>query len=761
MVSALALSGCELTDEEKEKLDNAAVDLQQLADQIIITYPAKDSEITNSMVTVRADIPASAQAQEVRLLVDGIEIAKDSDGAPWEIQWPAYYFADGSKHTLLLKTITGEGNEVRNNEQFQVTVKEEANEALTFDEGINGSTIQDQGSLHISFAAFEGAVGYEVLLDGQLISTNTAELELSNLSVGTHTVQYRALHDGFETTPFSNQATFQVLPATLPIINEAIIDGIEVTLSWEAISEGDSYDIYWGEEGSLEIIESTNATSYTISELGIGNFEWSIRRTNILGQQSEMSPLGMVELLAPALPALNEVLIEKTESGYQATLSWEEMGVGDQYEIFWGAQGNLLSSATIQGSMHVLYELTPGNYEYALQRTNSLGQKSLISEAAAIDIGIFRTQLGGSGDDTARKLITSSLGGYLILGNTKSPDVSPSLSGNDDWVIHIGEDGEVINEFISSATTINRFNDIYESEGGSIYLAGYDSHTDGGVLIKLTPELELVWEEYFNPEDQADSYRFNSIAEWNGELYVSATQTGTYTFENLGEQPIQEELLLHTVDRISGAISIPQSLQGVTSIKSYKTTLITTLESGNLLISGRGWLDLNGYPVARAYFSIINDELDSVNYWISEGDFEGMVWHSESVQLSNGKLAISGTPEFGGGMVRIFNDDGTFHEVHNFPVEYSTPLIAPTMEGGFLSYYQDIFGDEIEELISKVSEGGAVTKVSQTSEPRSQVRQIGIINNYDNTVTILLSTNPIDSNDFNLIIKRIPITNEQ
>ncbi len=222
LVSALALSGCELTDEEKEKLDNAAVDLQQLADQIIITYPAKDSEISNSMITVRADIPASAQAQEVRLLVDGIEIAKDSDGAPWEIQWPAYYFADGGKHTLLLKTITGEGNEVRNNEQFQVTVKEEANEALSFEEGINSSTIQDQDSLHISFVAFEGAISYEILIDGELITTDTAELELNNLNVGTHTVQYRALHDGIENTPFSDEITFEVLPATLPTINEAV-----------------------------------------------------------------------------------------------------------------------------------------------------------------------------------------------------------------------------------------------------------------------------------------------------------------------------------------------------------------------------------------------------------------------------------------------------------------------------------------------------------------------------------------------------------
>ncbi|MEH6347724.1 MAG: hypothetical protein V7785_21695 [Bermanella sp.] len=32
LMAALSLSGCELTLEDKEKLDNAAADLQQLAD---------------------------------------------------------------------------------------------------------------------------------------------------------------------------------------------------------------------------------------------------------------------------------------------------------------------------------------------------------------------------------------------------------------------------------------------------------------------------------------------------------------------------------------------------------------------------------------------------------------------------------------------------------------------------------------------------------------------------------------------------------
>lgn len=300
LVSALALTGCELTDEEKEKLDNAAVDLQQLADQIIITYPAKDSEITDSMVTVRADIPASAQAQEVRLLVDGIEIAKDSDGAPWEIQWPAYYFADGSKHTLLLKTITGEGNEVRNNEQFQVTVNETANEALSFSAGVDGTQIQDQNSVTVGFSGFPEASAYEVKYDSKTITTNETEVELTDLFVGTHIVQYRVLHESLPNTPFSTPASIEVLAPILPVLNDPIVkskdEGYEVTLSWEVINTDDNYEINWGTAGNLTSIGSVSGSNYILPSVELGNYEYTIKRINSLAQESAVSdimPIGV------------------------------------------------------------------------------------------------------------------------------------------------------------------------------------------------------------------------------------------------------------------------------------------------------------------------------------------------------------------------------------------------------------------------------------------------------------------------------------
>jgi hypothetical protein len=768
LVAALSISGCELTLDEKEKLDNAAADLQQLTDQIIITYPAKDSEVSDSIVTVRADIPASAQAQEVWLLVDGIEIAKDSDGAPWEIQWPAYLFADGGKHTLLLKTITGEGNEVRNNEQFQLTVSEQANKALTFEEGINGKSIQDQGSLSFTFNEFEGASGYEILIDGDydnILISNTAEIELNNLSVGNHTVQYRVLHDRLDSTPFSEEISFEVLPAALPTTNEPVINGINVTLSWEPIAEGDSYEVYWGEEGFIELLKSTSSTTFTISELGIGYFEWSIRRANALGQQSAMSPLGAVELLPPVLPSLNDPIVEKQENGYQVTLSWEDVAEGDSFEIYWGRKGNSVSLANTTDSSFVITGIELDKYEYSLKKTNALGQTSNMSELMPIEVGTFRTQIGGSGDDTAHKFITSSLGGYLILARTKSPDISSTLNGIDDWIIHIGENGGVVSEFISSTTTGARFSDIYETENGSIYLAGYDSGTEGGVIVKLNSDLELIWEEHYNPENQTDTYRFKSITEWNGGLYVMASQSGRYTFDNFGDYRGGVELFLHSVDQDNGNISAPIILPTIPGMEIYDSSDAIVLENGNLLISGGGVIDLNGNAAPRGFFSIIDNNFNSVANWVSEGSFFDMVFYHDTVKLSDGKFTVIGSAQYSADMVKTFNEDGSFFRDYFIPLDAGDlDTVAPIAGGRYLSFYQPWPYGETPWVIVEVSEDGAKSEIAQETEHSSpvtlQTSQVDLVSTSERSVTMLFSKKTIDKNEYDIVIKKVPITNE-
>jgi len=295
LIAALSISGCELTLDEKEKLDNAATDLSQLADQIIITYPVKNSEVSESIVTVQVDIPANTELQELKLLVDGKEVGKDTNGAPWEIQWPAYYFADGGPHSLLLKAVTNEGIEIRNNEQFQLTVNTEANDALAFNNNLDGTQIKDSNAISVSFNPFPGASRYQVEYDEKVIETNSTELELIDLDVGSYDIRYRAIFDYSELTtltgPYSEAATIEVLAPTLPPLIKPVIenmeDGYQVTLSWEGVTENDSYTVFFGKTTeSLQAQTATTDNSLIITGLKLGQFQWQLKRTNALSQSS-------------------------------------------------------------------------------------------------------------------------------------------------------------------------------------------------------------------------------------------------------------------------------------------------------------------------------------------------------------------------------------------------------------------------------------------------------------------------------------------
>jgi hypothetical protein len=301
---AISMSGCDLSDEEKEKLNDAQIDLEQLADQIIITYPANNTIITDSNITVRADIPSAANAQEVTLYVDGVEVSKDIDGAPWELSWPTYYTADGMPHTLLLKTLTGGGNEVRNNQQYQVTVATEANKALAFKDGLNGLQLTDVNSLIVDYSAFLGATKYQVSYshNGEEIEVDsvTDNVELLELNVGEYVVRYRAIKEYSQLTtltgPWSEPATIEILPTDLPTIHQPKISrsesGYDVEISWDNLGESDSHTVFFEDSSTpnnISSFEVTNQASVVFSDISAGNHKVWLKRTNSLGHDSLLS----------------------------------------------------------------------------------------------------------------------------------------------------------------------------------------------------------------------------------------------------------------------------------------------------------------------------------------------------------------------------------------------------------------------------------------------------------------------------------------
>jgi hypothetical protein len=667
------LSGCELTEEDKEKLDSAAKDLEQLADQIIITSPAKGSTVNQSIVTVRADIPASADAQQVALYVDGIEIAKDTDGAPWEIEWPAYYWADGNVHSLLLKTITSSGAEIRNNEQFQVTISEDATQALEFAEGIDGAQIQDQNTLVVPFSPILGASRYEITDGHQIIETTTTTTILNNLDEGNYSLRYRAIFEYSESTT--------------------------LTGPWSDASE--------------------------------------------------------IVVLPPRLPILSEPLVEKVGSGYNITFNWEELFDEDTYTILLGESIDSLAEYTplSKGSL-IIENIVLGEYKWQLKRTNSLGQAAK-TDLAKLNVGVFRTQLGGGRDDWAKQIISSQSGGYIVRATTSSYEITQNLQGGtDDWIIRLDNQGNFVNQYIENKPSIARYRDMIESQDGYIYLVGHDYEEDKGIITKLDASLSPVWEEEILYSLSGSTvYDFESIIEWNNKIFVSALEWGRE-----GNSTFRKDVYLHEVDPVDGSISDVVYTPEISGLDISKIEKMISMPNGNLAIQGYGYSDPTVTEMPSYEGGVFNLIVDSnfnlISDWNNAGEYDH--WNiGHAILLNSGRIAVVGQQFSGELAISSLNDNGTEHRYYeNGDYYYGMTSLVELSDGTLLTSIFQVQGDNRQYMIKGFNENliPVLTKDLLLSRSASNPN---LILDDDEAIVMLYSESQHDGNE-DVVIERIP-----
>lgn len=499
------LTGCDLSEADKDKLSDAQIDLEQLADQIIITFPANGTKITDPVITVRADIPSSAEAQEVSLFVDGIEISKDTDGAPWEINWPTYYNADGKQHTLLLKTVTGSGNEVRNNTQHSVTVTTDANKGLSFEEGLDGLQLKDSNSLVVNYTSVTEATNYQLsyTYEGITVEADSVDevYELRDLSVGVYTLRYRAIKQHSDLSsligPWSDPVTIEVLPTDLPVIHQPKISKVnanfEVEISWEEIEKGDSYTLFFADKSPKPTIKT-----YELDDTSI-----------------------------------------------------------------------------------IVSDIKSGTYDFWLKRKNTFGQESLSSETVSLNLGVYHKKFGGSGNDYAKHILSTSKGEALVLASTTSKGDSAA----DDWIFKLDEYGEMMWEYVHNVAGSPHFTALFELTNGNIILFGSSgtwANQTGSILL-LNANGEKAWEkEYSNPN--FDEVVIRGVTEREGAMYIISDGRSCSTIDDTlictTRAPVIEKINL-----ANGNIEESIQLPNLNDVNWDVVSSFSTTSSGDFLLS--------------------------------------------------------------------------------------------------------------------------------------------------------------------------------
>jgi len=275
---------------------------------IIITYPAKNSEINIADQLVVVDIPDHLDIKIVSLYVDGRKVAEDKDGAPWEINWNACYWGDNNNHSLLVKAETKNGIILRNLDTISVKISDEVKNVLSFSNGISDARLQDTDSFNINYEPIPSAskyiVSYRKSNSEEIDSKEASEanIVIDQLEVATYELKYQVEREleGEVTVigPWSESIYFEVKAPDLPVTNSPVVSQMDeqyqIELSWSAPNDSSTYVIDVLKDSLViesVVVESNN---YVLM-LNAGEYYWRITRKNVFGQESLTSADNRIE----------------------------------------------------------------------------------------------------------------------------------------------------------------------------------------------------------------------------------------------------------------------------------------------------------------------------------------------------------------------------------------------------------------------------------------------------------------------------------
>ena len=232
-------------------------------------------------------------------------------------------------------------------------------------------------SVELNWDAASDADSYNVYRDGSLLSSVSGNsFTDSGLADGTYLYEVTAVNvNGESASKASVSATvYTALPNT-PTNLTATVSGDSVALSWDAVSDATSYNVYRG--GGL--LSSVSSNSFTDSGLADGTYLYEVTAVNVNGEStSKASVSATVYTALPNTPTN----LTATVSGDSVALSWDTASDATSYNVY--RDGSFLSS--VSGNSFSDSGLADATYLYEVTSVSDNGEStSKASVSATID----------------------------------------------------------------------------------------------------------------------------------------------------------------------------------------------------------------------------------------------------------------------------------------------------------------------------------------------------------------------------------------
>ncbi|GAA3924457.1 fibronectin type III domain-containing protein [Litoribacillus peritrichatus] len=539
------------------------------------------------------------------------------------------------------------------------------------------------------------------------------------------------------------------LQLSAPANNTSFKNQVDVNLTWQAHDGAQSYTVQLSKDGFLNTIseQTVNGTEATVTDLKLGVYEWRIRATNALNKTGPWSnPLNF------AIDPLNTPTnltstVNTNETDYDVTLNWSAVDQAQSYDIQIAKDETFIDLAlNTNGTTNTITEtLTIGEYYARIRTVDQNGLESDWGESSKLEVGTFRTVLGGSGNDQAKKIIRSNQGGYLILASTDSPEVSTNLNGIDDWIIRVDDNGHKVNEHVSIAIGRDRFKDFYESSDGFIYLVGQDWGSSDAILLKLNSNLDHVSELLYKPENITEQFSFDYITKWNNKLTISSSN-------NTVHQTDME------ITNMSSALEIP-SLENAEQL-NIKELLVTS--SNNLLVSGEAY-PFGGDPsfglTNGIYVLNIGSNLNKIYEWNNTGEYF-QVWMTSVIETSNNDILISGAGLglnqilYKAAFTRLDSQGNKINQYSDDNLFYSTANISPSVNSNFFGLFSNAPSSQI--LAIEFDENFNELNQKYIPEVFNNIYQKQLIRESNGSLTLLYDVDESHNQSRDIIINKVP-----
>lgn len=525
------LAGCQITEEEKEKLEQAGENLEKIASAPFIAYPAENDTVKNSG-EIRLIIDDSVDYKSMALIVDGIEVAVDEE-APYGFQWDPYYWSNNAKATFIIRAITAGGNLLRS-EVRTVAIGDDVHNLVKVTSPYDGQILQNVNSTDISWTARAGAESYDVQINGVMFNTDQTTASIDLPVIGNYSMSVRAIDSQGYKGKWSDESRISLAILSAPEVTSPsdgqVLQNVNSTdISWSARDGAASYDVQINGE-----MFNTDQTTASIDLPTIGNYSILVRAIDSQGHEGQWSDVRRISLTIPSAPSIYNSDPVASENDWQVPFNWTGV-LAASYKLQIATDINFTSILEDEDLATTSYSasLVAGIYYARVRTTNEFGYISQWSEVSPVEVGMFSTKIdmhtygGWSNEDAPVDFVIEDES--LVIAASQSNEGDGS--GDDFYVSKVNLQGEVswgksYNPQMSNSKTIAKTSNGY-------VLPGNDTSWKDGKVIALDDLGNQSWLDIYNSSEDLTAgehgiytqQRLENIIEVSPSKYVALQRT--------------------------------------------------------------------------------------------------------------------------------------------------------------------------------------------------------------------------------------------